>query len=146
VRSASLSVIVFLVAVATSACVGDAIQQSHIESNVPPPAEFDRVLQRDSDAYFGTALARSAHVRYEMLREGATQSGVAYPKFYVWLVAPLAGGETREGAARLAAIDKQRFEVTDFVTEEQVRRDPEGLSLIFPRPVCDRIHAKLGIK
>ncbi|SRR5713101_3730047 len=126
--------------------MGDAIQQSHIEGNVPPPAEFDRLLQRDLDAYFGTALAPSRHVRYEMLREGPTQSGVAYPKFYVWLTAPLAGGETRQGAARLAAIDRERFEVTHFVSIEQIRLDPQGIDRIFPQAVCVRIRAKLGTK
>jgi hypothetical protein len=140
------ALLAFLLALATSACVGDAIQRSHLDGNVPPPADFDRLMQRDLDAYFGPALAPSSHVRYELLREGATQSGVSYPKFYVWVAAPLSGGETRQGAARLAAIDKTRFEVTDFVSAEEVTRAPERIYSTFPRPVCERIKTKVGIK
>jgi hypothetical protein len=81
-----------------------------------------------------------------MLREGATQSGVSYPKFYAWVVFPLAGGEARRGAVRLAAIDAERFEVTNFISEDEVKRNPDRIYKIFPRPVCERIKAKAGIK
>ena len=116
-----------------TACVVDAIQQSHLDGNVPPPRDFHRLLQRDLDAYYGTALAPSTHVKYEMLREGATQSGVSYPKFYAWAVFPLASGEARRGAVRLAAIDGERFEVTDFVSEAEIKRNPERIYDLFRR-------------
>jgi hypothetical protein len=34
------SLALLIVALAMTACVGDAIQQSHIDGNVPPPADF----------------------------------------------------------------------------------------------------------
>jgi hypothetical protein len=134
-----------ILSLAMTACVMDSIQQSHVEGNVPPPEEFNRVLQRDLDAYFATALAPSRHVQYEMLREGATQSGVSYPKFYVWAIFPLTGGD-RRGAVRLAATDKERFEVTDFISDDEIKRNPDRIYETFPRPVCERIKAKVGIK
>jgi hypothetical protein len=57
------------------------IQRSHIEANVPGPAEFNRILQRDLDTYFAKARGKSSRVEHEMLRDGPTQSGVEYPKF-----------------------------------------------------------------
>jgi hypothetical protein len=135
-----------LVTVAASACVGHAIQQSHIDGNVPPPGEFARLLQRDLDAYFGTALAPSGHVKVEMLRDGPTQSGVSYPKYYVWVTVPLSGGGTRQGAARLAAVDKERFAVTDFLSYEEVKQNPQRIYRTFPKPVCERINSKVGVQ
>jgi hypothetical protein len=134
-----------ILSLAMTACVMDSIQQSYIEGNAPPPEEFHRVLQRDLDAYFATALSPSRHVQYEMLREGATQSGVSYPKFYVWAIFPLIEGD-RRGAVRLAAIDKERFEVTDFISDDEIKRHPDRIYETFPRPVCERIKAKVGIK
>lgn len=56
------------------------IQRSHIEANVPPPADFDRLFRRDLEAYFDRSLGKKSQVQWEMLRDGPTQTGVAYPK------------------------------------------------------------------
>lgn len=120
------------------------IQRSHIEANVPAPADFNRFLQRDLVSYF--SLLRKENtvpIEFELLRDGPTQSGVSYPKFYAWV--QVAGGKSPEdrGAVRLAAIEKERFVVTDFVSEQAIRNEPEGIYQIFPGPVCERIKSKL---
>jgi hypothetical protein len=48
------------------------------------------------------------------------------------------------GAVRLEAIDRERFEVTDFVSESAIRKNKSGIYQIFPKPVCEKIEAKLG--
>jgi hypothetical protein len=100
------------------------IQRSHIEANVPGPADFDRFLLRDLGAYFAKARNQKAvPVTYELLREGPTQTGFSYPKFYVWV--RVNGGKSPDdrGAVRLEAIDREHFEVTNFVSENAIKND-----------------------
>jgi hypothetical protein len=120
------------------------IQRSHIEANVPGPTEFSRLLQRDLDSYFTKARGKTSRVEYEMLRDGPTQSGVAYPKFYVWVRVFEGTSAIDQGAVRLAAIARREFQVTDFLSERTIRTDPKEIYQVFPAAVCDRINAKLG--
>jgi hypothetical protein len=120
------------------------IQQSHIDGNVPPEADFDRLLRRDLVAYFASPDGPAPDVSYELLRKGPTQTGIAYPKFYAWVSIRRAGRPTREGAVRLAAIDRQRFEIMQFVDQSEIRRDPSGLDQVFPPPVAAAIKARVG--
>jgi hypothetical protein len=121
------------------------IQRSHIEANVPGPAEFNRLLHRDLDSYFTKTRGKSLRVEHEMLRDGPTQAGVAYPKFYVWVRVFEGSAIVDQGAVRLAAIEKREFQVTDFLSERTIRADPKGIYRVFPAPVCERIKTKLGI-
>ena len=120
-----------------------SIQSSHIEANAPDRADFDKYMRRDLAAYFAQVRKKILSVEFELLRDSPTQSGVSYPKFYVWV--RVAGGKSSQdrGAVRLAAIEKKRFEVTDFVSEETIRRQPEGIYQLFPGQVCEKIKAKL---
>jgi hypothetical protein len=101
------------------------IQRSHIDANVPDSGDFEKFLRRDLADYFSTARnKKGVPVEYELLRRGPTQSGVGYPKFYLWV--RIAGGKNSQdrGAVRVAAIGKKRFEITDFVSEEAIRKKP----------------------
>ena len=119
------------------------VRSSHVDANVPDSADFERFLRRDLADYFAKARKRNVSVEYEPLRRGPTQSGDAYPKFYLWVT--IGGGKSPQdrGAVRVAAIDKKRFEVTDFVSEEAVLSDPQGIYRIFPGVVCETINAKV---
>lgn len=121
------------------------IQRSHIEAHVPPPVDFNGMLTRDLSSYFAVERKQKAPaIDFELLRDGPTQVGVSFPKFYVWV--RVAGGISADdrGAARVAAVDRKRFEVTDFISERAIRGDQDGIRRIFPASVCQRIHAKLG--
>jgi hypothetical protein len=121
------------------------IQRSHIEANVPAPADFDKLLRRDLENHFAELRKKKGlRVEYELLRDGPTQSGVAYPKFYAWV--RVAGGSSPDdrGAVRLTAIEKKRFAVTDFVSERTIKTEPDGITRLFPAQVCERIRSKLG--
>jgi hypothetical protein len=120
------------------------IQRSHIDANVPDSADFEKFLRRDLADYFSTARKKKGvQVEHEPLRKGPTQSGVSYPKFYLWI--RIGGGKNPQdrGAVRLAAIEKKRFEVTDFISEEAIRKDPKGIYGIFPAQVCETIRGKM---
>ena len=116
------------------------IQRSHVEGNVPPAEQFDAVLRRDLASYF-----KSQSISYELLREGPTQSGVSYPKYYLWVRASLPN-ETVAGAVRVAAIDKTRFEVFDFISSKQIQADPSQVQQVFPALLVPSILAKAGVK
>ena len=123
--------------------VFDMIAESHIRSNVPDSSDFNTLMVHDLESYFGNREASPIHVSYEMLRIGSTQTGVAYPKFYLWINVTEGNKAINEGAGRVEAIEKQRFEVTHFLSVNDLRTDPEGLYKIFPKPVCDKIKTKI---
>jgi hypothetical protein len=50
-----------------------------------------------------------------------------------------------EGAARVAAFERQRFEVTDYLSRATIVVKPKALEDVFPMPVCERIRSKLGV-
>jgi hypothetical protein len=60
-------------------------------------------------------------------------------------------GVVREGAVRVAAIEEMRFEVTNFLSSEQIRADAESVSSVFPAPLISDIlrraaNATIGAK
>jgi hypothetical protein len=122
------------------------VQRSHIEANVPPPADFARLLRRDLERHFRGAVSKAVRVEHELLRDAPTQSGVAYPKFYVWVRVMEDGRLVTQGAVRVAAVERKRFDVTSFLSEQTIRDDPAAIHAVFPALVCDKIKAKLGIE
>lgn len=114
------------------------LAQSHIDGNVPDAKVFDEYMRRD----LAIALCpskTSCNIQYELLRKEPTQTGVAYPKFYVWVKATSAKGETIEGAARLAATQKQQFYLTNFLSSEQIRTSPHKVNDLFPAALAGKI-------
>ena len=112
-------------------------ESSHAGADVPPSREFDADLRRDLRSYF-----QGAAVAYELLRNEPTQSGIAYPKYYAWVRATTPDGAVREGAVRLSAVDRKHFEVSDFVTADAIRANPDAVEQIFPAPLCPIIRER----
>jgi len=125
---------------ATQADAVQGIVQSHIEANVPDASSFDSLLRRDLAAYFYTIDPGSPlTVEYRLLRNGPTQSGVSYPKFYLWVTAKRGNTIVHEGAVRVAAIEKSRFEVTQFVPRAEILKAPQEVQNVFPAPLVTTI-------
>ena len=119
------------------------LQEDHIAANVPSQEAFPSYLERDLLAYFRSEVSPEvASVTYVMLREGATQSGVAYPKFYLWVQAAGKSGALAEGAVRVMAIDRKGFEVTHFISSADVLADPTAVSSSFPAALVPVIMAR----
>jgi hypothetical protein len=111
------------------------IQQSHIEANVPPAMLFDTYLNRDLTTYFEIMNnENNIKVEYRMLRAKPTQSGVAYPKFYL---AVKVGNKS--GLVRVAAIEKSHFDVTKYVSCSDALRSQESISKVFPAALIENI-------
>lgn len=116
-----------------------AFAQGHVEANVPEEENFYSYLARDLNDYFGATTNKKISVKFELLRKVATQVGVAYPKFYAWVKVYDGGVLKKQGAVRLAAIEQKVFEVTDFVTAEQIQADPAKIETVFPAALCPKI-------
>jgi len=118
------------------------VQRSHIEANVPSKAQFDVLAHRDLLAYFKQHdSADVSSVEYELLRDGPTQSGVAYPKFYLW-VHVIGGKKNQSGAVVVAAVAKERLEVYNFMSSAQIRKEPEEVAVTFPAALVPLITSR----
>ena len=115
------------------------VAQSHIEANAPSQQDFEALLLRDLSNYLAPTYGKDVQLDLEMLRHGPTQSGVSYPKYYVWVIARPSSGAAVEGAARVAGIETTKFEVTDFLTAEQIVSAPTILATVFPEVLRDGI-------
>ena len=123
------------------------VQLSHIEANVPSQDNFETLLKRDLLAFMRVQGGPSAtRVEYKLLRDGPTQSGVAYPKFYAWVQAFAGAQLISEGVVRLAAVERQRFDVTDYVRAKEVRANPDSVRAIFPKVLVPVILERAGGK
>lgn len=116
------------------------IADSHIEANVPKGKTFDEYLTRDLSSYFCTT--KDCRVEYEFLREGPTQTGISYPKYYLWVRCFTGGKLTAEGAVRVAAVDQKGFDVTDFLSAKEIVTSPDEAAGIFPAALLDKIGKK----
>jgi hypothetical protein len=114
------------------------IAQSHIVANVPPAEFFDTYMKRDLGSYLCKG-AEHCRIEYHLLRDGPTQTGIAYPKFYVWAKCFVDEHLQMEGAARLAAIDKDEFRITNFLSKNEIFESPQQVAAIFPSPLVKDI-------
>lgn len=120
----------------------DPVEMSHVVANVPNKSDFDPFLKRDLGRYFTFVKGREITVDYELLREWPTQVGVALPKYYLWVRLYESGNLLEEGAVRVAAADKSRFDVLNYLSENEIETNTEIINKVFPQEVCDRIKEK----
>lgn len=122
------------------------IRESHIDGNVPEKKDFDRFLKRDLTAFFQEGTKGRVRVEYELLRKEPTQSGVAFPKFYLWVKAFQGKKLLVEGAARVAAVEKKRFDVVNFREKAEIQKDPDAVANTFPAALVPGILQRAGVK
>lgn len=125
--------------------VVDSIRKSHIDGNVPDEKDFHNFLVRDLESYFKESLKKTVRADYELLRDAPTQTGIAYPKYYAWVKIFDGDKLIEEGAVRLAAIDKKRFEVTSYLSKTDIERSPGAIEHIFPKALIETIKKKAGL-
>ncbi len=143
----SIAISLLLVAGVVITCAqpqGESIAESHVRANVPDEKDFAKFLKRDLEQYFKDSTKKTVTVEYELLRNGPTQSGIAYPKFYAWVTVRDNTTVIDQGAVRVAAVEKKHFDVTDFVSEADIKDAPMILDRIFPKPVADKIRERLA--
>jgi len=124
--------------------IGESIADSHVRANVPDEKDFDTFMKRDLEAYFKDLKKKNLVVEYQLLRDGPTQSGTAFPKFYCWVTIKENGSLLEDGAVRVAAMEKKRFGVHDYLARVEIEKDMDKVYQTFPRPVADKIKEKIG--
>ena len=116
------------------------IAKSHIDANVPKGKLFDEYLKRDLEHYFCTDS--DCTVTYTLLRDGPTQTGIAYPKYYVRAQCLKKQKVISEGAVRVAAVEQERFEVTNFLSRQEILATPSEVNSVLPAALVESILKK----
>ncbi len=104
---------------------------------------FSRALAAQVSAYLSETAGQKLAAEYEMLRDAPTVTGVAFPKFYIWVRARGSDDSiVSEGAMRIAETAENTFQVTDFVNKESISKEPQKLERIFPKLLLPKIYKK----
>jgi hypothetical protein len=109
-------------------------------------AKFNMELNDDLKTYLSDKYSPDTHFKYELLREGPTITGVAMPKYYIWVTVYNKDNSIIEQGAMRIADDRDyfgHFSITDFLLIEEVRSNHRKIYKIFPEPVGQKIEAKL---
>jgi len=116
--------------------------ESHITANIPGTNDFRPFLIRDLTSYFTPKYGKDLKLDYELLRDTPTQWGSNEPEFYLWLRATNAENKVIEGAVRVGAVEKKRFDVTCFMLPDELISSADQLVLIFPEELIEKILTK----
>jgi hypothetical protein len=111
----------------------------HVRANEPEAGNFDTFLNRDLKLYFLKQQPQVTRIEYELLRQGATQAGMSYPKYHAWVRVYEGQKIIEEGAVRVAAVEKTDFDVTHFLSKEEIKKSPSLINSIFPAALCPDI-------
>ena len=144
-----LLIAILLLAGASPGCssILHAIIGSRSDADVPEAKDFDRILTHDLTEYMTDKSDKDVKVTYEMLRDGPTQSGVALPKFYIWIEKRTADGTLiQDAAARIAAVQKTHFDVVQYYDRERIKKEPDLIKQVFPAEVSEKIFKKVGLE
>ena len=135
--------VIFFACVISAQSFSQALQQNHSNANLPSTyEEFTNIVQRDLVSYFSKIENEKVSTSYELLRKQPTQSGIAYPKFYAWVIVSKNNKVIKQGAIRLAAINGTKVEVTDFIQSNVIMAKPKSIESVFPKSLCDDIRQR----
>ena len=101
-------------------------------------------LERDLEAYF-SSYGENISLKYQLLGDGPTQSGVSCSKYYVLVQVFEASNVVQEGAATVAAIEKQGFEVFSFLRKSSLLENPDSAAQVFPAALLAKISQLTGM-
>ena len=104
---------------------------------------LDQRLEQGLSRYFRERERTQVHVEHHYLREGPTITGIAFPKYYLWVQVRDSDGSTlrTEGAVRVADLDSV-VQITHFVPRDTMRSDPTVLDSIFPALVIQTMQSR----
>ena len=125
--------------------LGD-ISESHVEENLPNNDVFEQYLLRDISAYFTERYNGNIEVSYELLRGTGDQAGLGVPKFYLWVVITdsVTNEEIDKGTVRVGANNKESFTVMNYLSVEDIKQKPDGLSdAFFPSDIIGIVKSKI---
>jgi len=125
----------------------ESIKNSHINANLQKTFnEFKQIMSRDLSSYFSKKYNSNVVVKYELLRKRPTQSGASFPRFYAWVEIKDSEKVIEAGAIRVSAINKTRVELTNYVSQKQIKEKPKSIELVFPLALCNDIRKRAGVQ
>lgn len=141
IRATHTAVLLILCCVATSCASRDVATDS---TRAPVDEGVDSLMRRDLGTYFTKRDGPNSRVDFAYLRVGPTITGIAYPKYYLWITSKADNAVVSEGAARVALIDST-IEVTNFLSAAYIRREPASIDAVFPPSVATAIRKRLQL-
>lgn len=103
-------------------------------SAVAALADVERELEAALSVLFGSDVSLQRH---QFLRDGPTVTGIAFPKYYLW-VEGQRGAEEFRGAVRVAD-ENGTIVATHFQTDAEIRENRGSLAMVFPAPLIPAI-------
>lgn len=119
------------------ACNG--IENTHIKENVPDSELFNQFIERDLLSYFKNIYDSNIIVDWLLLRKAPTQTGTAFPKFYLWATIYDKSTMLSQGVLSVAAVDKKSFNIIDFIEIDDYWANTNAYINIFPSDIKKRI-------
>jgi hypothetical protein len=114
-------------------------QEVEVQNDSAVLQNISSSFERDLTKYFFGETPAGAKVDYELLRQGPTQVGVAYPEYYIWIKASKNKNIITEGSARLQQTDRAQFLITDYINLQTIRENPSALEKVFPKALIQNI-------
>jgi hypothetical protein len=134
------AIIFFHMSVSASAATFEEQDKAKVDANIPSAEVFSELLHRDLLTHFrGSGIPDNTKAEYQLLRDTPTGPvklakpyAQAYPVYYLW-VRMLSGATVlNEGVVRALAIERNRFEITQFLSRAEILADPSRVSKIVP--------------
>lgn len=94
---------------------------------------------RDLRAYFKLESDSKTSVGYELLEDGTYGGGKSFPHYCVWVYIYDGNKVLEQGIAAVAAENKQRFDVTKYISKEEIKKNPKAVAETFPPILCPEI-------
>ena len=66
------------------------------------------------------------------------------PKYSAWVRAVAGSQILKEGAARIAAIQRTQFEITHFIPSQEIKSNPSEVGSTFPAPLVPEVLSLAG--
>ena len=122
------------------------ISESHVRANVPDTIQqFEIIMKRDLNNYFTQSFGSNINIKFTLLRNAPTQSGIAYPKFYAWITVLSNKAIINEGAVLVASIKKERIEVYQYITKNEIILNNKVIEGVFPEALETIILSTAGV-
>jgi hypothetical protein len=121
-------------------------QNENVLEGVPDNKTFGPLLIHVLTSCFEDDRFKDLQFKYTFLADHPFQSGIAFPKYYLWVEKYDGSHPIGRGVIEVAAIDQTRLGVVEFVSKKDLATDLEWIKRHYPPEVCKSILQKIEAK
>jgi len=121
-------------------------QNESVHEGIPDEKTFEPLLIRVLSSYFEDDRFKNLQFRYMLLADHPFQSGIAFPKYYLWIEKYDGSRFIGQGVMEIAAIDQTRLGVIEFTSKKDLETDREWIKQHYPPEVCQSIFQQINTK